>query len=266
MGSRPELGRWEPRGAVRLRPAGSSAGAGALALQEPGLWLGEVELALAEAAQDGAEPGRVDTFWYKFLKREPGGELSWEGTGSWRPPRAGTGGSGLGLGRPPVPSARSSGALPVSPASKAAPSSPGDPGRPLAAGQTVAARRASGSGGVQRFVPGSGRPPLRSLTLRPLSHTPGSRGGFPGIPASRPSFLCPPLTPRHRVSPARVPGRVALPAAPGSLLSSALVVSVSSFPPLCSLRNDPTSEASLVSDPRAVSAWNFFSFFDLRLN
>ncbi|XP_057166967.1 laforin isoform X2 [Ursus arctos] len=79
VGSRPELGRWEPRGAVRLRPAGSSAGAGALALQEPGLWLGEVELALAEAAQDGAEPGRVDTFWYKFLKREPGGELSWEG-------------------------------------------------------------------------------------------------------------------------------------------------------------------------------------------
>ncbi|PNI86880.1 EPM2A isoform 14, partial [Pan troglodytes] len=29
----------------------------------------------------GAEPGRVDTFWYKFLKREPGGELSWEGNG-----------------------------------------------------------------------------------------------------------------------------------------------------------------------------------------
>lgn len=89
VGSRPELGRWEPRGAVRLRPAGSSAGAGALALQEPGLWLGEVELALAEAVQDGAEPGRVDTFWYKFLKREPGGELSWEGTGAGvRPERA----------------------------------------------------------------------------------------------------------------------------------------------------------------------------------
>ncbi|XP_065787270.1 laforin isoform X4 [Muntiacus reevesi] len=79
VGSRPELGSWEPRGAVRLRPAGTAAGAGALALQEPGLWLGEVELAAEEAAQDGAEPGRVDTFWYKFLKREPGGELSWEG-------------------------------------------------------------------------------------------------------------------------------------------------------------------------------------------
>ncbi|KAF6113666.1 EPM2A glucan phosphatase, laforin [Phyllostomus discolor] len=82
VGSRPELGRWEPPGAVRLRPAGAAAGAGALALQEPGLWLGEVELAPEEAAaQDGAEPGRVDTFWYKFLKREPGGELSWEGNG-----------------------------------------------------------------------------------------------------------------------------------------------------------------------------------------
>ncbi|XP_046306872.1 laforin isoform X4 [Marmota monax] len=81
VGSRPELGRWEPRGAVRLRPAGAAAGAGALALPEPGLWLGEVELAPEEAACDGAEPGRVDTFWYKFLKREPGGALSWEGNG-----------------------------------------------------------------------------------------------------------------------------------------------------------------------------------------
>uniref|UniRef100_A0A8D1C1X9 Laforin n=1 Tax=Sus scrofa TaxID=9823 RepID=A0A8D1C1X9_PIG len=78
VGSRPELGHWEPCGAVRLRPAGTAAGPGALALQEPGLWLGEVEL---EAAQDGAEPGRVDTFWYKFLKREQGGALSWEGNG-----------------------------------------------------------------------------------------------------------------------------------------------------------------------------------------
>nr|XP_045013873.1 laforin isoform X2 [Jaculus jaculus] len=84
VGSRPELGRWEPQGAVRLRPAGSAAGPGSLALQEPGLWLGEVELEeeeAAAAAQDGAEPGRVDTFWYKFLQREPGGELRWEGSG-----------------------------------------------------------------------------------------------------------------------------------------------------------------------------------------
>ncbi|XP_069867048.1 laforin isoform X3 [Dipodomys merriami] len=83
VGSRAELGRWEPRGAVRMRPAGTAAGAGALALPEPGLWLGEVELRPApeEGAPDGAEPGRVDTFWYKFLKREPGGELAWEGNG-----------------------------------------------------------------------------------------------------------------------------------------------------------------------------------------
>lgn len=94
VGSRPELGRWEPRGAVRMRPAGAAAGAGAQALREPGLWLGEVELAPEEAAQDGVEPGRVDRFWYKFLKREPGGELSWEGTGSWRPPRARSGDPG----------------------------------------------------------------------------------------------------------------------------------------------------------------------------
>lgn len=87
VGSRPELGSWEPRGAVRLRPAGTAASAGARALREPGLWLGEVELAEA-AARDGAERGRVDTFWYKFLKREPGGELSWEGTGRCRPSRA----------------------------------------------------------------------------------------------------------------------------------------------------------------------------------
>lgn len=95
-GSRPELGRWEPRGAVRLRPAGTGAGAAALALQEPGLWLAEVELAEDEEAAGGAEPGRIDTFWYKFLQREPGGELHWEGTahrglGARSPPDQGRG-------------------------------------------------------------------------------------------------------------------------------------------------------------------------------
>ncbi|KAM5263693.1 laforin isoform 2-T2 [Ctenodactylus gundi] len=79
VGSPPELGRWEPRGAVPLRPAGAAAGG--RASPEPGLWVGEAELAPAEAARDGARPGRVDTFWYKFLKREPGGELCWEGNG-----------------------------------------------------------------------------------------------------------------------------------------------------------------------------------------
>lgn len=115
VGSRPELGRWEPPGGVRLRPAGTGAGAGAgagpLALQEPGLWLGEVELAPEEAAQDGAEPGRVDTFWYKFLKREPGGELSWEGTGSWRWPERAAG--PRPQASPVVPVGVLPGALPV---------------------------------------------------------------------------------------------------------------------------------------------------------
>lgn len=96
-GSRPELGRWEPRGAVRLRPAGTAAGAAALALQEPGLWLAEVELAPDNeaAAAAGEDTGRVDTFWYKFLQREPGGELRWEGTA--RP--------GLGARSPRLPRA-----------------------------------------------------------------------------------------------------------------------------------------------------------------
>lgn len=124
VGSRPELGRWEPPGAVKLTLAGTAAGAGTLALQEPGLWLGEVELAPEEAvAQDGAEPGRVGTFWYKFLKREPGGELSWEGTGSWLLPRARSGHPACTQPRPQagpaVPVATLPGALPALGPSKA---------------------------------------------------------------------------------------------------------------------------------------------------
>lgn len=138
VGSRPELGSWEPPGAVRLRPAGTAAGAGLLALQEPGLWLGEVELAPEEAVQDGAEPGRVDTFWYKFLKRDPGGELSWEGTGSWRPPRARSGDPGphaAWASAPTVPVAVFPGALPglgPSEAARAPPTPRADP--PLLSG------------------------------------------------------------------------------------------------------------------------------------
>ncbi|XP_075410542.1 laforin isoform X2 [Tenrec ecaudatus] len=70
VGSRAELGAWEPRAAVRLRPAG----AGPPAPLEPGLWLADVELAAGAA-------GGAGTFWYKFLRREPGGELAWEGSG-----------------------------------------------------------------------------------------------------------------------------------------------------------------------------------------
>ncbi|XP_063089519.1 laforin isoform X5 [Cavia porcellus] len=74
-GSPPELGSWDPRAAVRLKPAGP--GAGGRALTEPGLWLGEVELA------PHAEPGRLDTFYYKFLQLQPGGEPCWEGNGPY---------------------------------------------------------------------------------------------------------------------------------------------------------------------------------------
>ncbi|XP_060044706.1 laforin isoform X2 [Erinaceus europaeus] len=79
VGSRPELGRWEPRGAVRLRPAGAAG------RREPALWLGEAELRPEPGAGAGAgaegQPGRVGAFWYKFLQREPGGAVSWEGNG-----------------------------------------------------------------------------------------------------------------------------------------------------------------------------------------
>ena len=193
VGSRPELGRWEPSGAVRLRPAGTAAGAGALALQEPGLWLGEVELAAEEAAQDGAEPGRVDTFWYKFLKREPGGELSWEGTGAAVPPftrgprpRPGAGSTvsaaapralGLGLGLCPPPGL------------------PGRPGLtlvwpPSCRHQPGVPRPTSSPGGG--CVPGL--PSVRSLPLRPLSHTPGTWCLAPATPALGPPPAWPPAS------------------------------------------------------------------------
>lgn len=93
VGSRSELGRWEPRGAVRLRPAGPAADGGARALQEPGLWLGEVELAA------DARPGGLEPFWYKFLKREPGGELCWEGTAGAAGPRPGRASGAAARGR-----------------------------------------------------------------------------------------------------------------------------------------------------------------------
>lgn len=126
-GSRPELGRWEPRGAVRLRPAGTAAGAAALALQEPGLWLAEVELEAYEEA-GGAEPGRVDTFWYKFLQREPGGELHWEGT-AHRGPRPAPRSSlytlvaASGARRPQLARSRSSPCTPAAASGRAALSS-----------------------------------------------------------------------------------------------------------------------------------------------
>ncbi|XP_043830433.1 laforin-like [Dromiciops gliroides] len=95
MGSPPELGRWAPQKAVPMKRAGVGVGPEAIrGLQEPGLWLAEVELvgelpaeAQGQQQQQGEQPQLVAvpdvlaTFCYKFLKKEPGGEFSFEGNG-----------------------------------------------------------------------------------------------------------------------------------------------------------------------------------------
>ncbi|XP_043830471.1 laforin-like isoform X2 [Dromiciops gliroides] len=91
MGSPPELGRWAPQRAVPMKPVGIGVGPdGVLGLQEPCLWLADVELvgeASAEAREqqqpqaEGVGADVLATFWYKFLKWEPGGEFSCEGNG-----------------------------------------------------------------------------------------------------------------------------------------------------------------------------------------
>ncbi|XP_061480034.1 laforin isoform X2 [Rhineura floridana] len=68
-GSRPELGQWNPKQALAMKPARPLA---PLPAQEPVLWLAEVALPEDEAA---------DTFWYKFLRRHEAGDAVWEGNG-----------------------------------------------------------------------------------------------------------------------------------------------------------------------------------------
>ncbi|XP_044279197.1 laforin [Varanus komodoensis] len=68
-GSRPELGHWEPKQALAMKPARPLA---PLPAQEPVLWLAEVALPEEEAA---------GTFWYKFLRRHENGSTVWEGNG-----------------------------------------------------------------------------------------------------------------------------------------------------------------------------------------
>ncbi|XP_061667833.1 laforin isoform X1 [Syngnathoides biaculeatus] len=65
LGSREEMGRWEPSQAVRMTACRSSA-----STREPGLWLGDVRL----RAPFG------DTLWFKFIRRT-GGHFVWEGNG-----------------------------------------------------------------------------------------------------------------------------------------------------------------------------------------
>lgn len=63
LGSRMEMGHWEPARAVPMKASRKR-----LSLHEPCLWTGDVEL---------AEPFQ-DMLWFKFLKRA-GGTTIWEG-------------------------------------------------------------------------------------------------------------------------------------------------------------------------------------------
>ncbi|XP_070788766.1 laforin isoform X1 [Pituophis catenifer annectens] len=69
-GSRPELGQWDPKRALVMKPSRPLA---PLPAQEPVLWLGEVALPGEEEA--------ASTFWYKFLRRLETGDAVWEGNG-----------------------------------------------------------------------------------------------------------------------------------------------------------------------------------------
>lgn len=63
LGSRVEMGHWDPSGAVKMRASRKLPSP-----NEPCLWIGDVEL---------AEPVR-ETLWFKFVKRV-GGTYIWEG-------------------------------------------------------------------------------------------------------------------------------------------------------------------------------------------
>ncbi|XP_053567818.1 laforin [Bombina bombina] len=65
LGSRTEMGAWDPQNAVPMKPTQCP-----LSTTEPTLWVGE---ALLE------EPYR-DKFWFKFIKKEAGSVI-WEGNG-----------------------------------------------------------------------------------------------------------------------------------------------------------------------------------------
>lgn len=64
VGSRDEMGHWDPRKAVLMTPARI-----VLSTREPFLWVCELQL----------KPPFIENFWFKFLKRVKGGELIWEG-------------------------------------------------------------------------------------------------------------------------------------------------------------------------------------------
>jgi len=63
LGSRPEMGHWDPARAVQMNPSRPVPSAG-----EPCLWTGDVHLSELNA----------DKLWFKFIKRV-GGNYIWEG-------------------------------------------------------------------------------------------------------------------------------------------------------------------------------------------
>lgn len=63
LGSRPEMGHWDPNRAVKMNPSIS-----VLSSCEPCLWIGDVHL---------SEP-HTDQLWFKFIKRVDGNYI-WEG-------------------------------------------------------------------------------------------------------------------------------------------------------------------------------------------
>ncbi|XP_036405863.1 laforin isoform X2 [Megalops cyprinoides] len=65
LGSRPEMGHWDPNKAVMMKPAQT-----VLSTCEPCLFIGEVHL---------SEPCK-ENFWFKYIKRV-GGNMIWEGNG-----------------------------------------------------------------------------------------------------------------------------------------------------------------------------------------
>ncbi|KAJ8355717.1 hypothetical protein SKAU_G00185110 [Synaphobranchus kaupii] len=66
LGSRPEMGHWDPNKAVTMKPARAVL----LSTCEPCFFIGEVLL---------SEPYK-ETFWFKYIKRV-GGNMIWEGNG-----------------------------------------------------------------------------------------------------------------------------------------------------------------------------------------
>ncbi|CAN9493236.1 unnamed protein product [Ophioblennius macclurei] len=66
LGSRDEMGHWDPNRAVPMKACRTLPSP-----EEPCLWTGDVQL---------AEPFK-DTLWFKFIQRVRGGDFIWEGSG-----------------------------------------------------------------------------------------------------------------------------------------------------------------------------------------